>query len=167
MQLEPWVPPCVLFGWWFSLRALGWGVGSVWLILLSSNGVVNPLISFSSDFPLGSLWSIWWYATSIWVRYRRRRGWLRSTEGQEIEKSGIGVGDGELGVATRKSKCQECRRLPEPKRDAISWKIQQKAENLMKWRHNIPKHMGDKENSVKRKAHSSECLHKETGEQLY
>jgi hypothetical protein len=22
MQLEPWVPPCVLFGWWFSLEAL-------------------------------------------------------------------------------------------------------------------------------------------------
>jgi hypothetical protein len=22
MQLEPWVPPCVLFGWWFSPREL-------------------------------------------------------------------------------------------------------------------------------------------------
>jgi hypothetical protein len=22
MQLEPWVPPCVFFGWWFSLREI-------------------------------------------------------------------------------------------------------------------------------------------------
>jgi len=31
MQLEPWVYPCVLFEWWFSLWEL-WGFG--WLILL-------------------------------------------------------------------------------------------------------------------------------------
>jgi hypothetical protein len=30
MQLEPWVIPCVLFGWWFRLWEL-WGSG--WLIL--------------------------------------------------------------------------------------------------------------------------------------
>jgi hypothetical protein len=28
MQLEPWVPPCVLFGWWFS----PWELWGVWLI---------------------------------------------------------------------------------------------------------------------------------------
>jgi hypothetical protein len=27
IQLEPWVPPCVLFGWWFSPWERGWGVG--------------------------------------------------------------------------------------------------------------------------------------------
>jgi hypothetical protein len=27
MQLEPWVPPCVLFGWWFS----PWELWGVWL----------------------------------------------------------------------------------------------------------------------------------------
>jgi hypothetical protein len=31
MWLEPWVPPCLLFGWWFSPWEL-WG--PVWLILL-------------------------------------------------------------------------------------------------------------------------------------
>jgi hypothetical protein len=30
MQLEPWVPPCVLFGWWFRPWELG-GRGSGWL----------------------------------------------------------------------------------------------------------------------------------------
>jgi hypothetical protein len=28
MQLEPWVPPCILFGWWFSPSEL-W---EVWLV---------------------------------------------------------------------------------------------------------------------------------------
>jgi hypothetical protein len=27
MRLEPWVPPCVLFGWWFS----SWELGRIWL----------------------------------------------------------------------------------------------------------------------------------------
>jgi hypothetical protein len=35
MQLEPGIPPCVLFGWWFSPRELtGVGWGSGWLIML-------------------------------------------------------------------------------------------------------------------------------------
>jgi hypothetical protein len=29
MQLEPWVAPCVLFGWWFSPWEL---LGGVWLV---------------------------------------------------------------------------------------------------------------------------------------
>jgi len=33
MQLEPWVPPCVLLGWWFSLWAL-WGVWLVDIVIL-------------------------------------------------------------------------------------------------------------------------------------
>jgi hypothetical protein len=28
MWLEPWVPPCVLFGWWFS----PWELWRVWLV---------------------------------------------------------------------------------------------------------------------------------------
>jgi len=28
MQLEPWIPPCVFFGWWFS----PWELGLVWLV---------------------------------------------------------------------------------------------------------------------------------------
>jgi len=28
MQLEPWIPPCVLFGWWFS----PWEFWGVWLV---------------------------------------------------------------------------------------------------------------------------------------
>ena len=35
------------------------------------------------------------------IRYGRRQG--RNTEGQEIEWRCVAVGDGELGVATRKS----------------------------------------------------------------
>jgi hypothetical protein len=35
MQLEPWIPPCVLFGWWFSPWELGvGGRGSGWFIVL-------------------------------------------------------------------------------------------------------------------------------------
>ena len=44
MQLEPWVPPCVLFGWWFSPWKL-WGSG--WLILLFLWGW-KPLQLFQS-----------------------------------------------------------------------------------------------------------------------
>jgi hypothetical protein len=32
MQLEPWVPPCVLFGWWFSPWE-SWGSGRLMLLL--------------------------------------------------------------------------------------------------------------------------------------
>ena len=45
MQLEPWVPPCVLFGWWFSLGVL---VGSY---CFSSYGAPKP---FSSLGPFSS-----------------------------------------------------------------------------------------------------------------
>jgi hypothetical protein len=51
MQLEPWVPPCVLFGWWFSSWEL-WGV-LVSSHCCSSYGAANPFSSlglFSSSF---------------------------------------------------------------------------------------------------------------------
>ena len=52
-MLEPWVPPCVLLGWWFSPWEL-WG-GLVWWYSYSSYGVTNPFSSFSpfSNFSTG------------------------------------------------------------------------------------------------------------------
>ena len=43
-----------------------------------------------------------------------------STEGQEIEWRYVAVGDGELRVATRKSRCQGSKRYSGPNRDDIS-----------------------------------------------
>ena len=42
MWLKPWVPPCVLFGWWFSPWEL-WGYCSY---CCSSYGAANPFSSF-------------------------------------------------------------------------------------------------------------------------
>jgi hypothetical protein len=50
MKLKPWVPPCVLFGWWFSPWEL-WGV-LVGSHCCSSYGAANPFSSlghFSSS----------------------------------------------------------------------------------------------------------------------
>ena len=44
MQLEPWVSPCILFGWWFSPWEL-WEV-LVGSYCCSSYGTVNPFSSF-------------------------------------------------------------------------------------------------------------------------
>ena len=50
MQLEPWVPPCALFGWWFS----PWELWGYWLVhCCSSYGAANTFRSlgpFSSSF---------------------------------------------------------------------------------------------------------------------
>jgi hypothetical protein len=48
MQLEPWVPPCVHFHWWFSPWEL-WGGGGVWLvdIVVLPMGLKTPFSSFS------------------------------------------------------------------------------------------------------------------------
>jgi len=48
MQLEPWVPPCVLFGWWFSTQELWRGL--VGRYCCSSSGVAKPFSSFSPFF---------------------------------------------------------------------------------------------------------------------
>jgi hypothetical protein len=55
MRLELWVPPCELFGCWFSLRELGGGGGGVLVssYCCSSCGTLNPVSSldpFSSSF---------------------------------------------------------------------------------------------------------------------
>ena len=44
------------------------------------------------------------------IRYGRR--WRRCTEGQEIEQRCVAMGDGELGVATRKSQMPEKQEAP-------------------------------------------------------
>jgi len=57
-QVEPWVPACSLFGWWFS----SWEFWGVWLvdIVVLPMGLQNPLaptvIVLTS--PLGSLCSV-------------------------------------------------------------------------------------------------------------
>jgi hypothetical protein len=65
MQLEPWVPPCVFFGWWFSAKEL-WGY---WLIHI----VVPPMGLQTHSAPwvlslapsLRILCSVQWMAVSI------------------------------------------------------------------------------------------------------
>jgi hypothetical protein len=65
MQLEPWVSPCVFFGWWFSPRQLG---GS-WLvhIVVAPMGVQTPsapwVLSLAPS--LGTLCPVQWIAVSI------------------------------------------------------------------------------------------------------
>jgi hypothetical protein len=65
MQLEPWVPTCVFFDWWFSTREL-WGY---WLvhIVVPPMGLQTPsapwVLSLAPS--LGTLWSIQWMAVSI------------------------------------------------------------------------------------------------------
>jgi hypothetical protein len=65
MQLEPWVPPCVLFGWWFS----PWELLGVWLvdIVVLPMGLRTPsaplVISLSPQ--LGTPCSVQWLSTSI------------------------------------------------------------------------------------------------------
>ena len=45
-----------------------------------------------------------------WVRYQRR--WERNTEGQEFERRRVEVGEGELGVAIRKSQIPGAQEVP-------------------------------------------------------
>jgi hypothetical protein len=55
-------------------------------------------------------------------------GEVGSTEGQDIERRFVAVGDGELGVATRKSQMMAFKRFPGPNRDGISGNIQQRGD---------------------------------------
>ena len=67
MQLEPWVPPCVFFEWWFSSRELWkyWLVHIVvpprWLQTPSASWVLSLASS------LGTLCSVQWMAVNIHV----------------------------------------------------------------------------------------------------
>jgi hypothetical protein len=65
MQLEPWVPPCVFFGWWFS----PWELWGYWLvhIIVPPMGLQTPSApwAFSLAPSLGTLYSVQWMAVSI------------------------------------------------------------------------------------------------------
>jgi hypothetical protein len=65
MQLEPRVPPCVFFGWWFSPREL-WGY---WLVHIVVPPMELPIPSapwvLSLAPSLGTPCSIQWMAVSI------------------------------------------------------------------------------------------------------
>ena len=64
MWLEPWVPPCELFGWWFS----PWELWGYWLVHI----IVPPAGLQTSSVPwvlslaasLGPLCSFYWLAVS-------------------------------------------------------------------------------------------------------
>jgi hypothetical protein len=64
MQLDPWVSPCVLFGWWFS----PWENWSVWLvdIVVLSMGLQTPSPTsvLSLIPPMETLCSSQWLAVS-------------------------------------------------------------------------------------------------------
>jgi hypothetical protein len=65
MQLEPWVPPCIVFGWWFS----AWKLWGVWLVVIFvlpmvlQNPSAPPVLSLIP--PLGTLWSVQWLDANI------------------------------------------------------------------------------------------------------
>jgi hypothetical protein len=65
MQLEPWVPPSVLFGWWFSPWEL-LGVWSVDIVVLPMGLQTPSAPSVLSLTPsLGTPCSVQWLAVSI------------------------------------------------------------------------------------------------------
>lgn len=67
MQLEPWVSPCELFGWWFS----SWELWGIWLvdIIAFPMGLQDPSVPSVLPLtpPLGSLCSVWWFAVCICI----------------------------------------------------------------------------------------------------
>jgi hypothetical protein len=66
IQLEPWVPPYVLFGWWFSSWEL-WGVFWLVYIVVLPMGLQTPstLLVLSLTPPLGTPCSVQWLAVNI------------------------------------------------------------------------------------------------------
>ena len=66
MQLELWVPPCVLFGWWFSLWEL-WRVWLVDIVLPMRLQTPSAPSVLSLTPPLGSPCSVQWLAASIHI----------------------------------------------------------------------------------------------------
>jgi hypothetical protein len=65
MRLQSWVPPCVLFGWWFC----PWKLWVYWLvhIIVPPMELQIPSASWvlSLNPPLGTPWSVQWLATNI------------------------------------------------------------------------------------------------------
>jgi hypothetical protein len=67
MRLEPWVPPCVLFGWWFSPWEL-WGIYLFDTVVLPMDCKPLDLSVLSLIPPLGTSCSVQWLAVSIRLR---------------------------------------------------------------------------------------------------
>jgi hypothetical protein len=67
MQLEPWVPACVFFHWWFSSREL-WGIIHSVVPLMHLQTPSAPWV-LSLAHSLGNLYSVKWKAVSIdfWI----------------------------------------------------------------------------------------------------
>ena len=67
MRLEPWVPPCVLFGWWFS----PWELWSYWLVYIFVPPMELQTASapcvLSLAPPLETLCSVQWLAVCIYL----------------------------------------------------------------------------------------------------
>ena len=65
MWLEPWVPPCVLFGWWFS----PWELWSYWLVYIFVPPMELQTASapcvLSLAPPLETLCSVQWLAENL------------------------------------------------------------------------------------------------------
>ena len=65
MLLEPWVPPCLLLGWWFS----PWDLWGIWLvdIVVLPMGLQTPSAPSVCSLipPLGTPCSVQWLADSI------------------------------------------------------------------------------------------------------
>ena len=53
MQLEPWVPLCVLFGWWFSLWEL-WGFWFVDIVVLPMGLQTPTTLDFYNESNAGA-----------------------------------------------------------------------------------------------------------------
>jgi hypothetical protein len=74
MQLEPWVPQCIFFGWWFNLREL-WRYWSVHIVV-PPRGLKTPLapwtFSLASSLGTCALSNRWlWASTSVLVKHRQ------------------------------------------------------------------------------------------------
>jgi hypothetical protein len=66
MQLELWVPPCILFGWWFRSWEL-WGVWLVDIVLSVGLQIPSAPSVLSLTPPLGTPCSVQWLAVSIYL----------------------------------------------------------------------------------------------------
>jgi hypothetical protein len=64
MWLEPWVPPCVLLGWWFSTWGL-WGFWLVDVVFTMGLQIPSPPSVLSLTPPLVTSCSVQWLAASI------------------------------------------------------------------------------------------------------
>jgi hypothetical protein len=70
VYMEPWVPPCILFGWWFS----PWEPWGYWLVHIVPPMGLQTLSApwvLSLPLPLGTLCSVQWlyFCKNIFIRY--------------------------------------------------------------------------------------------------